>query len=670
MPKLTINGTEIEVEQGTSIIQAAEQIGVEIPRFCYHDKLSVPANCRMCLVEVKGGPPKPVASCAMACAEGMQVETESEMVHRARKSVMEFLLINHPLDCPICDQGGECDLQDQAAGYGYDRSRYTEAKRATEDKELGPLVKTVMTRCIQCTRCIRFGEEIAGVDSLGLLNRGENVEIGTYVDKVMDSEISGNLIDVCPVGALTSKPYAFTARPWELTKTESIDVMDGVGSNIRIDSKGREIMRIVPRLNEDVNEVWISDKARFSYDGLQKRRLDRPWVRNTKTKKLEESTWENAFTVIADKMKKTAPSDMVALAGDLADMESVQTLKSLMSKVECDDLECRMDGAHFDVTTPSSYLFNGGIDAIENADTILIIGSNPRHEAAIINTRIQKAVRDNKAKVGLIGSPYDLNYKYEHLGNGASDIESLMKSRSGFAKLMKDSDNVCIILGAGALQRNDGAIIQSMAMSLANKYNASFNMMHLTAGRVGALTLGFVKGDKPLNVEDKSLVYLLGADSEHYATQINKKAFVIYQGHHGDIGAHRADVILPGCAYTEKNAFYMNTEGRLQMTRKAISAPGQAQEDWKILTLLAKEVNIDLGYKTIMDVRADMVGIPEIGNRIKAELVVTKPSGNALKAKFTLPLKNFYQTCPISRASDTMLDCVLAFTNKTKRIAA
>ena len=423
MPKLKINGTEIEVEKGTSIIQAAETIGIEIPRFCYHDKLSVPANCRMCLVEVKGGPPKPVASCAMACAEGMEVETNSPMVHRARKSVMEFMLINHPLDCPICDQGGECDLQDQALAYGFDRSRYTEDKRAVHDKELGPLVKTVMTRCIQCTRCIRFGEEIAGVDSLGLLYRGENVEIGTYVDKVMDTEISGNLIDVCPVGALTSKPYAFTTRPWELNKTETIDVLDGVGSNIRIDTKGREIMRIVPRLNESVNEEWISDKARFSYDGLSKRRLDRPWVRHPKTKKLEQSTWEVALATIADKMKKTKPFDMAALAGDMADMELISVLKQLMTNHGCDNFECRVDGGHFDPNNASGYIFNGGIENLENADAILLIGTNPRHEAAIINARIQKAVRNNKAKVALIGEPCDLNYDYKHLGVKSADGE-------------------------------------------------------------------------------------------------------------------------------------------------------------------------------------------------------------------------------------------------------
>jgi len=565
----------------------------------------------------------------MACAEGMEVETESDMVHRARKSVMEFMLINHPLDCPICDQGGECDLQDQAMGYGFDRSRYTEDKRAAKDKELGPLVKTVMTRCIQCTRCIRFGEEIAGVDSLGLLNRGENVEIGTYVDKVMDSEISGNLIDVCPVGALTSKPYAFTARPWELKKTETIDVLDGVGSNIRVDSKGREIMRIVPRLNDEVNEVWISDKARFSYDGLQKRRLDRPWVRNPKTKKLEAASWETAFQTIADKMKSTPAHDMAALAGDMVDMESVQVLKSLMDKVDCENLECRVDGAHFDTANPSGYLFNGGIEALDDADAILLVGTNPRHEGAIINARIHNAVRDNNAKVAVIGAPIDLNYKYDNLGDKPEDLEKLSKSRAGFAKIMKDAKNAVVILGAGALRRKDGMALQKLAMDTAKKFDATYNMMQLTAGRVGALSLGFThtKTDKPLNINSKSFVYLLGVDTQYYDHQIDKKAFVVYQGHHGDIGAHRADVILPGCAYTEKDGLYMNTEGRLQMARKAVSTVGEAQEDWKILALLQK-------------------------------------------AKFTLPYTNFYQTCPITRASDIMGDCVAAFTLELKKLSA
>ena len=670
MPKLKINGTEVEVEQGTSIIQAAEQVGVEIPRFCYHDKLSVPANCRMCLVEVKGGPPKPVASCAMACAEGMEVETESEMVHRARKSVMEFLLINHPLDCPICDQGGECDLQDQAMAYGFDRSRYTEDKRAVKDKYLGPLIKTNMTRCIQCTRCIRFGEEIAGVDALGLLNRGEDVEIGTYVEKVMDSEISGNLIDVCPVGALLSKPYAFHARPWELRKTETIDVLDGVGSNIRIDSRGREVMRIVPRLNEEVNEEWISDKARFSYDGLMRRRLDRPWVKNKKTKKLEQATWEEAFSLIAEKIKKTESFDMAALVGNLVDMESVQALKSFMGHIGCENLECRVDGGHFDASNPSGYLFNTGIDSLETADAILLIGTNPRIEAAIINARIHKGYRDNGTKIAVIGEKCDLNYPYEYLGSKPADLEKLLNSRTGFAKTLKDGKNVAVILGAGATHRADGMVLQRLAMQTAEKFEASFNMLHMTAGRVGALTLGFAKTPNPLNINNKSFVYLLGVDTK-IVSQINDKAFVIYQGHHGDIGAHRADVILPGCAYTEKDALYMNTEGRLQQARKAVSAPGEAQEDWKVISLLAKSCGHDLGYRSIMDVRNSMTGLPNIGERLVAEFKIVETDEKLAAAKFALPLESFYQTCAITRASKTMSECVSTFLNKTnKRIAA
>lgn len=671
MPKLKINGNEVDVAQGTSILQAAEQMGVEIPRFCYHDKLSVPANCRMCLVEVKGGPPKPVASCAMACAEGMEVETDSPMVHRARKSVMEFLLINHPLDCPICDQGGECDLQDQAVGYGYDRSRYTESKRAVKDKDLGPLVKTVMTRCIQCTRCVRFGEEIAGVPTLGLLNRGENVEIGSYVEKAMESELSGNLIDVCPVGALTSKPYAFHARPWELRKTETIDTLDAVGSNIRIDSRGREVMRIIPRLNEDVNEVWISDKTRFSYDGLSKRRLDRPWVRNAKTGKMEQASWEDALTVIADKMKATKSYDMVALAGDQADMESIQSLKKLMNVLGCENLECRIDGAHIDARNPYGYLFNGGIAALDEADAILLIGTNPRTEAAMINARIFKAVRENKAKIGVIGQVCDLNYAYEHLGTTAQDLENLARARSGFAKVMKEAKNAVVILGNMAVQRRDGQALQVLAMQIAEKWGASYNFLHTDAARVGALTLGFThnKTDNPLNINSKSFVYLLGADSK-MTQQISEDAFVVYQGSHGDIGAHRADVILPGCAYTEKDGLYMNTEGRLQMARKAVSAPGEAQEDWKIIALLAKTLGHDLGYKSIFDVRRDMQGLPAMGECLNVSAQPIEMKSKLLTSKLPAPLENFYQTCPITRASDTMAQCVAAFVSKSKKLEA
>lgn len=668
MPKLKIDGTEIEVQPGTSILQAAEQLGIEIPRFCYHDKLSVPANCRMCLVEVKGGPPKPVASCAMACAEGMDVVTNSDMVHRARKSVMEFLLINHPLDCPICDQGGECDLQDQAVGYGYDRSRYFETKRAVKDKNFGPLIKTTMTRCIQCTRCVRFSEEIAGVETIGLLNRGEDVEIGNYVEKTISSELSGNLIDVCPVGALLSKPYSFHARPWELRKTETIDVLDAVGSNIRVDARGREVMRIVPRLNEAVNEEWISDKTRFSYDGLAKRRLDRPWVRNTATGKLEVATWDQAFTTIAEKMKATKPYDMAALVGDLVEMESIYALKSLMGAMDCVDLECRVDGGQFDATNPSGYLFNTGIENLETADAVLLIGTNPRLEAPMINARIRKAYLKNRIKVALIGEKCDLNYAYEHLGNGIADLESFAKSRSGFAKILKDAQRPVIIVGAGLFQRKDGLALQAAVMDLANKFKVvredwnGFNFLHNAAGRVGALTLGFAS-EKPLALKDKKFVYLLGVDTE-IVSQIPDNAFVVYQGHHGDIGAHQADVILPGCAYTEKDGLYMNTEGRLQMARKAVSSPGEAQEDWKIITLLAGYLDIATPVKNIATLRALMaksVQLPAIDDVVRAPWKAVSSKDKIAAAKFKLPTRNFYQTDPITRASDVMAECVRHF---------
>lgn len=677
MPKLKIDGTEIEVQPGTSILQAAEQLGIEVPRFCYHDKLSVPANCRMCLVEVKGGPPKPVASCAMACAEGMDVVTDSDMVHRARKSVMEFLLINHPLDCPICDQGGECDLQDQAVGYGYDRSRYFETKRAVKDKYMGPLIKTAMTRCIQCTRCIRFGEEIGGVDSLGLLNRGEDVEIGTYVEKAISSELSGNMIDVCPVGALLSKPYSFEARPWELRKTETIDVLDAVGSNIRVDSRGREVMRIVPRLNESVNEEWISDKTRFSYDGLAKRRLDRPWVRNSKTGKLEVATWEQAFETVAEKMKATKPYQMAALAGDLVDMESVYALKSLMNALDCRDLECRVDGGQFDPTNASGYLFNTGIENLEQADAILLIGTNPRLEAPMVNARIRKAFLSKQANVAVIGEPCDLNYPYEHLGTGAQDIEAFTKSRSGFSKIFKGAKNPVIIVGAGLMQRKDAVALQAAVMDMVGKLKINrddwngFNFLHHAAGRVGALTLGFVP-EKPLSLKDKKFVYLLGTDTEMVA-QIPDNAFVVYQGHHGDIGAHQADVILPGCAYTEKDGMYMNTEGRLQMARKAVSAPGEAQEDWKIISLLAGYLDISTPIKSLASLRELMIKtakLPRIDDALQVEWNPVKSKDKIAAAKFKLPPTNFYQTDPITRASDMMAECVEIFINQNPMLEA
>jgi NADH-quinone oxidoreductase subunit G len=663
VPKLTIDNIEVTVEPGTSIIQAADQLGIEIPRFCYHDKLSVPANCRMCLVEVEKSP-KPIASCAMPCADGMKVSTQSPIAKKARHGVMEMLLVNHPLDCPICDQGGECDLQDQAVSYGYDRSRYNEEKRAVKDKELGPLVKTVMTRCIHCTRCVRFGEEIAGVNDIGVLNRGEHLEIGTYVEQMVSSELSGNLIDVCPVGALTSKPYAFTARPWELRKTQSIDVLDGVGSNIRIDARGGEVLRILPRLHEDVNEEWISDKTRFAVDGLKNNRLDKCYVR--RNGKLQAATWEEAFSAIAAEASKRK---FGAVVGDLADCESIIALKDLMKALGSSNLECRQDMAQIDPAVPAGYLFNTTIAGLEKADAILLVGTNPRVEAALVNARIRKAWLAKRVKVGVIGPQLKLNYPYKYLGAGPETLEELLSGNGAFAEVLTNAKNPVIILGAGALRRIDGGAIQSLTRKVAEKYNVvrdgwnGYNMLHTQASRVGALSLGFVEGTEE-SWRAVDALYLLGAD-EMPVENIHPKAFVVYQGHHGDKAALRADVILPGAAYTEKNATYMNIEGRVQTARQAVFAPGEAREDWKIIRALSEALGKKLPYDTLTQVRQRLVKEnPLFGNIDVAQPAAWAPfgkDGKTDKAPFTLPIHNFYMTDPISRSSKTMAECTLAF---------
>lgn len=660
MPKLTIDGMEIEVAPGTSIIQAAEQLGIEIPRFCYHDKLSVPANCRMCLVEVEKSP-KPVASCAMPCADGMNVMTSTPLVDKARKGVMEMLLINHPLDCPICDQGGECDLQDQAVAYGFDRSRYEEEKRAVKDKYLGPLIDTNMTRCIQCTRCVRFGEEIAGVPALGVVNRGEHLEIAPYVEGMIPSELSGNLIDVCPVGALVSKPYAFTARPWELRKTDGIDVLDAVGSNIRIDTRGGEVMRILPRLNEDVNEEWISDKTRFAWDGLKNQRLDRPYIREAG--KLRAATWEEAFNKISANVEGKKPA---AIVGDLADCESIIVLKDLMNAMGSKDLECRQDGAQFDPSVSAGYRFNTTIAGIEQADVILLVGTNPRVEAAMINARIRKSWLARRVTIGVIGQQADLNYPTKYLGAGTETLEELSKGKGAFADILSKAKNPMIILGASATRRADGAAIHALARAVADKFNMvkdgwnGFNLLHTAASRVGALELGFVGGDlsKMLNAD---VLYLLGAD-EINVGEIGKETFVIYQGHHGDKAAGRADVILPGSAYTEKNGIYVNTEGRPQASKQALFPPGDAREDWQILRALADVLGKSLPYNTLAQVRARLAEVnPIFGKMERITDAAWQGFGKAAPADnrtgLTSGIDNFYMTDPITRASKVMAQC-------------
>jgi len=676
MPKVTIDGITVEVAPGWTILQAAEQAGIEIPRFCYHERLSIAGNCRMCLVELEKAPPKPIASCAYPVAEGMVVHTDSKMVRNARRGVMEFLLINHPLDCPICDQGGECDLQDQAMGYGMDHSRYAENKRAVPDKNLGPLVKTSMNRCIHCTRCIRFITEVAGVPDLGATARGEHLEVGTYVQKALGSELSGNIIDLCPVGALTSKPYSFVARSWELQKVDSIDVLDAVGANIRVDARGPEVMRILPRINEDVNEEWLGDKSRFAIDGLKRRRLDRPWVRENG--KLRASTWTEAFNVIAAKLKPLPGEQIGAIAGDLCDAESMLALKDLFVSLGSANLDCRQDGAKLDATRRDFYCFNTSIAGIEAADAILIVGSNPRKEAPVLNARIRKTWLAAGLPIGLIGQETDLTYAVTDLGAGPSVLTDLHGEHHDFAKVLGAAKKPMIIVGQGALARPDGSAVLAAAWRLAAHVGAltpewhGFNVLHSAAARVGALDLGFVPGPNGKTVDAMlgggvEFLWLLGADGFD-PTRIGAGTFVVYQGHHGDAGAQRADVILPGAAYTEKSGTYVNTEGRVQRGFKAIYPPGEARDDWTILRAFSAVIGKALPYDTIDALRVRLEQVNPVFGRVGFLPRFgcsdhTGPAGDPAVLSdepFVSAVANYYMTDPISRASPTMAACVEA----------
>ena len=676
MPKLTIDGIEVEVPAGSSVLQAMEAAGIEVPRFCYHERLSIAGNCRMCLVEIEKTPPKPISSCTYPASEGMVVHTDTPMVRNGRKGVMEFLLINHPLDCPICDQGGECDLQDQAMAYGSDTSRYDENKRAVQDKDLGPLVKTVMTRCIHCTRCIRFITEVAGVPDLGATARGEGMEVGTYVEKALSSELSGNIIDLCPVGALTSKPYAFSARSWELKKTDSVDVLDAVGTNIRIDARGPEVLRILPRLNEDVNEEWLGDKSRFALDGLKRRRLDRPWLR--RDGKLAPASWDEAFAAIADKLHGVSGDRIGAIAGDLCDAESMLALKDLMAALGSANTDCRQDGAALNGSRRDYYAFNTSIAGIEDADALLIIGSNPRKEAPVLNARIRKRFVAGKFPIGVVGETVDLTYKTQHLGAGPDSLKALLDGSHPFAAVLRDAKKPMIIVGQGALARPDGAAVLAASWKLAQTVGAldaewhGFNVLHTAAARVGGMDLGFLPGPGGLSVGNMlgsvDVLWLLGAD-EIDTAKIGANTFVIYQGHHGDAGAARADVILPGAAYTEKNGTYVNTEGRVQRGALATFPPGEAREDWKIIRAFSDVIGKTLPYNDIDALRARLEQVNSIFARIGylPRFGCSDPAGPAgdeaamSSAPFTAPMKNYYQTDPISRASPTMASCTATF---------
>ena len=609
MPKLTVNDVEVEVEDGSTVLHACEAAGVEIPRFCYHDRLSIAGNCRMCLVDMERAP-KPIASCAMPAGDGMVIRTDTDRVKKAREGVMEFLLINHPLDCPICDQGGECDLQDQAMGYGLDGSRFSENKRAVDNKHMGPLISTVMTRCIHCTRCVRFATEVAGVPELGAIGRGESMEITTYLEKTLASELSANVIDLCPVGALTSRPYAFAARPWELNKVETIDVMYALGSNIRVDARGAQVMRVLPRLNEDINEEWISDKTRYAIDGLRRQRLDKPYARGLDGR-LHPVSWDEALKSLATALRKAKPNAIGAIAGNQADAESLYALKSLMTRLGSPNLDCRQDGAKIGGNR-AGYLFNSTIAGIDDADAVLIIGSNPRIEAAVLNARIRRNWLSSRMPIAVVGPKVDLTYDADFLGQEPAILDGLADGSHKFAAKLKKAKRPMIIICMGALARADGAAMLGKARQIAKSYGVvtkewnGFNVLHNAAARVGGLDLGFVpaRGGMDIAAMGKSakagkldLLWLLGADEIDFEPFTS--SFVVYQGHHGDAGAHHADLVLPGAAYTEKDGIYVNTEGRVQYATRAAFPPGDAREDWTIIRAVSGAVGKSIGFDTL-----------------------------------------------------------------------
>ncbi|MEY8119012.1 NADH-quinone oxidoreductase subunit NuoG [Falsihalocynthiibacter sp. BN13B15] len=651
--KIIIDETEVEVDPAMTLIQACEQAGVEIPRFCYHERLTIAGNCRMCLVEVVGGPPKPTASCAMQVKdlrpgpEGQPpvVRTNSPMVKKAREGVMEFMLINHPLDCPICDQGGECDLQDQAMAYGISQNRYNEPKRASDDLDLGPLVATTMTRCISCTRCVRFTSEVAGISQMGQTGRGEDAEITSYLNETLDSNLQGNIIDLCPVGALTSKPYAFTARPWELTKTETIDVMDALGSNIRVDTKGREVMRILPRNHDGVNEEWISDKTRFVWDGLRRQRLDTPYIRENG--KLRKASWGEALAAAAAGLKG---KKVAGIVGDLAPVEAVYALKGIVDGLG-GNVECRTDNAKLPEGNRAGYVGTATIEDLDTAEAIMLIGTNPRVESPVLNARIRKAWTAG-AKVGVIGEAVDLTYEYFHLGTSRADLVKLNEGDHSDALSRKS----IVVIGQGALQEADGEAVLSQAMKFAEATESKFMVLHTAAARVGAMDVGAVTdGGLTAALDGAEAVYNLGADE----VEIAKGAFVIYQGSHGDRGAHRADVILPSAAYTEEGGLFVNTEGRPQLAHRAGFAPGEAKENWAILRALSAELGATLPYDSLAALRTALIAdVPHLGNiDVVAENAWKRvPLRKPAKADLRNAVKDFYLTNPIARASQLMAE--------------
>jgi len=668
MPVAKVNGVETEFEPGMTVLQVAERAGHEIPRFCYHERLSIAGNCRMCLVEVKPGPPKPQASCALPAAEGQEIFTDTPMVKKAREGVMEFLLINHPLDCPICDQGGECDLQDQAMGYGRDGSRYGENKRAVEEKNMGPTVKTFMTRCIQCTRCVRFITEVAGVPDIGMISRGESAEITTYLEKNIDSELSGNVNDLCPVGALTHRPWQYHYRPWELKKTETIDVMDALGSNIRADAKGAEVMRILPRVNEGINEEWLSDISRYAVDGLQRQRLDRPFVRGADGK-LKAASWQEALGVVAEKLATSKPEKIGVIAGDLQDAESMKAALDLFRALGSANTDCRQDGSSLGYGPREGWLFNSGLQGIENADAILIVGANPRVEAPLLNARLRKAWLAGKTEIGLIGEQANLTFDYSWLGAGSKTLAKLPKAAMDF---LTKAERPAIIVGSGALSGEQGPAVLNALGALAKKVGVvtdgwnGFNVLHSAASRVAGLDMGFVPGEGGLSAVDMvkkgalDVLFLLGADEIDASATT---AFKIYLGSHGDRGAHGADVILPGAAYTEKSGLYVNTEGRVQMAERVVFPKGDAKEDWAILRALSGLVAQTLPYDTLDALRTKlMADVPTFGRidylpaPAAFDVAGLGKKGDLGDVAFASSVRDPYLNNPIARASVTMAE--------------
>tara|TARA_B110000438_G_scaffold295416_1_gene338378 strand:- start:949 stop:2988 length:2040 start_codon:yes stop_codon:yes gene_type:complete len=663
MPKITINNKEIEFENGMTVLQACELAGAEIPRFCYHERLSIAGNCRMCLVEMEKSA-KPIASCAMPAADGMKIKTNTTFVENARKGVMEFLLANHPLDCPVCDQGGECDLQDQSLFYGLDNSRYTENKRKVKEKYMGPLIKTQMTRCIHCTRCVRFANEIAGVPEIAAIGRGEDMEITTYLEKSMKSELSANVIDLCPVGALTSKPYAFEARPWELKKTETIDVMDAVGSNIRVDTNGWEVKRILPRINENINEEWISDKTRYACDGLLKQRLDTPYIRIDG--KLQKTSWENALKIIVNKLNSFKPNQIGGVVGDLADLEMIYSFKSFFDKcIGSENYESRQDKVYFNPGERMNYIFNSSINGIEESDLIILIGTNPRLEATILNARIRKSYIKNKMKIFSIGNPGDLTYPYKVIGSNTSSINDIVCEKSEISEKIKKSKKPIFIIGESALYSSTGKyVLESLKKFLIDKnfinndWNA-LNILTQQASRVGAIDLGvysidasnnFIFFDK-LENNDFKFLYLLAADNINFKKD---DKFIVYQGSHGDKGAEMADVILPGAAYTEKNGLFVNLEGRLQKAYKASYPPGDAIEDWLIFVKLAKLMKKNIGFDNFVSLRNN---IEKKLHYNKENIFKNNNKINFIEDNIFVKPIDYYYTNPIARSSKIMSEC-------------